>query len=497
MGRVSAWLLAIAVLPVAVVAMGARAQENLGFQGNANLQRYQRQLDQIQRNQSFLVNTAVPVDQRLLIDYGGYVGFSYLSVDDTNNDNHVLRQTDAIGYLRLNLDDVHEFYVRGRLTYQDFNDGDNFDTTEGDELEKRIDRLYYRFDLRRAMAAYTGKHVDYDVALLGGRQLTDWANGLVLVQTLDGVTINLEYKSVDLQLLAATTPADMIDIDPNRPEFDHNTHRGFYGAMLSAQAGNHRPFLYFLSQQDNNHDYTTTIIGNQNGAPAPIVTHFNYNSWYLGAGSSGTFNEHLAYGLEAVYEGGSSLSNSFETAGASLFPVPQQHDRIQAFAADLRIDYLLNDDHRTRLSVEGTAATGDDDRRVTNSTFGGNKPGTNDTAFNAFGQINNGLAFAPTISNLGILRVGASTFPAPNATLFRQMQVGSDLFAYWKLSVDAPIDEPALNERYIGFEPDLFVNWQLTSDLSAAVRYGVFFPGDALLDHQARQFLYGGLTLAF
>src|ERR1700691_5764953 len=91
-----------------------------------NIENYQRQLDVIQRDTALLANPAQPPSQRLFFDYGGFFTASYLSVDDLNNDNHGLRQFDLVGYVRANLDDVQEFYGRGRVTWQDFNPGDSF-----------------------------------------------------------------------------------------------------------------------------------------------------------------------------------------------------------------------------------------------------------------------------------------------------------------------------------------------------------------------------------
>src|SRR5205823_8868133 len=98
-------------------------------------------------------------------------------------------------------------------------------------------------------------------------------------------------------------------------------------------------------------------------------------------------------------------------------------DQIQAWAVDGRLDYLLPDERRTRLSAELILASGDDDRGTTSNTFGGNKPNTNDRAFNAFGLLNTGLAFAPAVSNLLAVRLGGSTFPLPDMGPLRRLQV--------------------------------------------------------------------------
>jgi hypothetical protein len=164
------------------------------------------------------------------------------------------------------------------------------------------------------------------------------------------------------------------------------------------------------------------------------------------------------------------------------------------------------------LSLEGIAASGDTDRTNTTNTYGGNKPGTRDHAFNAWGLLNTGLAFAPSVSNLVAVRAGGSTFPFPNSALFKRFQVGTDVFAFFKFRQTAPIDEVTTDDSYLGWEPDVYINWQVTSDVTVAFRYGVFFPGSAILDEDdspiggeavvgandhPRNFLYLGVTFAF
>ena len=200
--------------------------------------------------------------------------------------------------------------------------------------------------------------------------------------------------------------------------------------------------------------------------------------------------------MEFAYEGGNTLSNSFDPA--TLASVPQQHDDIQAAALDVRLDYLVGGAARSRLSFETIVATGDPDRIHTSNTFGGNRGGTDDQAFNAFGLLNTGLAFSPAVSNVIVVRVGGSTFPLGNSELFRRFQVGADLLTFLKYRSSAPIDETTTDDRYLGFEPDLYLNWQITSDVTLAMRYGVFFPGTAIVsDDHPRNFLFVGVTFAF
>jgi hypothetical protein len=78
------------------------------------------------------------------------------------------------------------------------------------------------------------------------------------------------------------------------------------------------------------------------------------------------------------------------------------------------------------------------------------------------------------------------------------MQVGTDLFLLAKLQENAPIDEPTTDDRILGYEPDFYMNWEITSDVTLALRYGAFIPGEAIVaDGKIRQFFYAGVTFAF
>jgi hypothetical protein len=474
---------ALLLLGLAFVANSAAAQ--------TSVERFNRQLEQIQRETTLQADTNVPVDQRTLVDYGGYFTGSYLTVEDFNRDTHVLREADLVGYARVNIDGAHEFFVRGIARYRDFNDQDSFDG-EGDQAHFFLDRAYYRFDLQRSVEAYEGRRIDQDVTLQAGRQLVYWGSGLTLSQVLDGAVVELRTGTLSLQFLGGITAIhDTVDFDSSRPHFDDHTRRGFYGAQLSWQLSpSHRPYAYVLFQQDYNHsEVRTTGI---------FQTHFDYDTWYAGVGSTGSLTDQLLYTAEFVYEGGRGLTNSFSATGGGIAPIPQVYDDVSAWAGDARLDYVFADPRHPRLSAEFIIASGDDDRLHTSNTFGGNKPGTKDRAFNAFGLLNTGLAFAPSVSNLMALRTGGSIFPVPDSAQFKRLQIGADFFVFGKVDRNAPIDEGTLEGRFLGVEPDIFINWQISSDVTLALRYGVFFPNsDVVVSGDTRQFFYAGLTFAF
>ncbi|HEX3357731.1 MAG TPA: hypothetical protein VHS31_12240 [Tepidisphaeraceae bacterium] len=456
-------------------------------------ERFERSMQQIRQETLIRANDSIPVDQRVTLDYGGYVSFGYLSLDDNNNQNHGLRQTEVVGFARANFDGAHEFFLRYRTGYRDFNQGDSFTGRGSEPIDGDLDAAYYKFDLARFDEAYKGKSLpnNNDLVIKGGRDLVYWGNGLTLSEVIDGGMVDATLGDLTLSFIAGVTPTRTVDFDASRPGFDFNTKRGFYGGMATLKVGQQKPFVYGLVQRDYNKDDISEAAG--------ITTKFDYNSWYIGVGSSGPISDRLLYGLEAVYEGGRSISNSFTTEGGTLpTQIDQTHDVIEAWAGDFRLDYLLADLHRTRLGAEVILASGDNDRTNTTTTFAGNKPGTKDNAFNGFGLLNTGLAFAPTVSNMLAFRIGGSTFPLDFSPSARRVQFGTDIFLFNKLDRDAAIDEVSTTGRFLGWEPDVYMNWQITSDVTFAARYGIFFPDSStLVTDQARQFLFVNVTYSF
>jgi len=461
----------------AIVGIGVSCACAVSFaQQPSQVERFDRQLDQIQRTVRLQVDQSVPMDQRALIDYGAYLSDFFFSIDDSDQHTHLLNEFEAVAFAHVNLDGAHEIFVRGRSDFRQFSHHESFDGNDTDWIGK-LDRAYYRFDLNRYLASSNRATMDYDLAFQAGRQLVEWGNGLTLSREIDGGLADFSWGATQVEALAGMTSSQTTDFDTSRPGYQNDTDRAFYGVLLSQQLGTHRPFAYYLVQNDHN---DTSSLAN-----------FKYNSFYVSAGSTGGLTDHIFYGLEAVFEGCSSHSDK-TSAG-------QTRDSIHAYAADGRLDYLCNDVHDTRLSFETIAATGDSDRATsTSNTLGGNQLGTSDRAFNAFGLLNTGYAFAPDVSNLLEFRLGASTFPFIDSKPLRRLQIGTDLFFFDKFNSNAPINEPTHDNRFLGTEADIYANWQLTSDVSILIRYGIFFPAEAIVaDHQPRNFLVVGMTYAF
>ena len=84
----------------AASALPAEAQSQLP----ADLGRLERQLEQVRRDTRLTVDTEAPVGQRTLLQYGAYLSVNYLSLDDSNHNNHTLWQPELVLYGRLDLD---------------------------------------------------------------------------------------------------------------------------------------------------------------------------------------------------------------------------------------------------------------------------------------------------------------------------------------------------------------------------------------------------------
>jgi len=110
--------------------------------------------------------------ERAAFDWGGWYSLNVFMFDDGVNSSRTLRRNDLRLWGRVTLDHgAQEFYARTRLSFVDFNHGDSYDGNEDDIEGPNLERGYYRFDLAKALQAYQGQTIDYDLVLTAGRDL--------------------------------------------------------------------------------------------------------------------------------------------------------------------------------------------------------------------------------------------------------------------------------------------------------------------------------------
>jgi len=411
------------------------------------------------------------------VDYGGWLNLAFFNFDSAGARTvRSLRQYQMRGWASLNLKGVHKAYFRGLLGMDDWSGGIN------DEYDTAVDRAWYQFDLERLLQNRSGERPPYGLKVKVGRDFATIGTALVLSTDLDQARLDLTAGSWELMTFLGHTLRDSWNID-NSPVVDTRQERWLWGAEV-AYTGftRHRPFVYFL----NNNDNTDPSAG-------PPGQSYEYNSRYLGAGSTGTvLLPSLRYQVEGVAEWGKTYSWG-RTSGM---------DRIQAWACDATLEYLFDVATKPRVGFEYLYATGDSDRTgAPVATLGGNRAGTVDKGFGAFGFRDTGIALSPEISNLHMYAINASFFPLEKIELFKKMEFGSKVFFYNRAHGSAPISDTTTNSEanWVGFEMDFFCNWRLTSDLAWTIRYGAFYPGSAYDggDKSGRQFLYTGLVFSF
>jgi hypothetical protein len=474
-----AWIALVAGLGLCLPGVAHGQQDT-----QRRIERAIRSADPAQR---LKIDPSLGLTERSVLDVGGFLSTNYIYLTDSQDNSRRLFQPEVSLYARSVIDNAHTFFGRARFQYRAYSEGDSFDGDGDAWAEPFIDRWWYEFDLRQATAAYEGETLEGNFNARVGRQFVDWGSGLTLSENLYAARLNFEFgRRFSLEGLAGITPMDesVVDFDASYDTYDEDVSRGFFGGLFRYRTRSAREFYTFiLHQADFNDDQNPTIaaVGDVN---------FDYDSTYLGFGATGSFTSTLLYLGEFVYEWGESESDPLRG--------DQNGEDIAAWSARGQLTQLLTDRGRTRLEFEAIFASGDDDRLTTSDTVGGNLRGTHDTAFNSLGFVNTGLAFAPSLSNIMTFRVGASTFPFPSAEGFEQLQLGIDLFALNKMDPEAPIDEDTSDDRFLGFETDVFANYRITSDLAVTARYGVFFPGAAIqTEKDTRHFVFLGMTLSF
>jgi len=431
-----------------------------------------RETEQVRRGEAGL-------SDQVFFDYGGWYSFYLFIFDDGVNSSRTFRRHDLRLWTRFKLDGgAHEFYARGRISFLDFNSGDSFDGRDDDVEGMNLERGYYRFDLSRAARAYGWAEPGYNVTVEAGRDLVEMGTGLTLSVPLDHVAVGVSRGAWKVRGIVGQTVGSIQDLDLTRPTT--RTRRAIFGTELTYTGWErHEPFVYAMWQRDHN----------RNGYPSPLQR-FDYDSFYVGIGSTGEIVEHLGYLAEWAYESGRSF-------GDRRF---LRSDVIRAWAMDAQLEYLFLGARKGRVSAEYLFSSGDADRRFSpTDAIGGNRRGHTDSSFVGLGYRDTGLALTPRLSNLHLWRAGASVYPWPGDRRLSKLQVGTNWFLYYKNQRSGAISDPTAGvpSGYVGWAMDYAVNWEVASDLVWTVRLGAFFPGRAFADRTTRTFFLTGVTWSF
>ncbi|MDP6159113.1 MAG: alginate export family protein [Phycisphaerales bacterium] len=475
-------LILLAVISLSAISPEAMAQNR----ETALLNRIEQQMldDEIERR--LQDHRGQTFGEQLTLDYGASLRFGWAKLDNANFQPYGLRQYEANVYLQATAAGGHRVFGNLRFLYSQYYNSDN---SNNGWLDPIGNRYWYQFDLSDWQQSNEGAVGEFDFNIRAGRQFITWGSGLVWSNDLYGVKMRADWDALTIEGLAGVSArSGLYDFDVSRPNYDTDTNRHAY-----AIRGQYRispelaPFVAYFIQRDHNSDNVVL--------PFFGATEFKYNSEYLSFGTDGSIGNQFLYTLELCHESGTGYSTPIISPVGPI----QTEENIDAWAGILNMAYLLRDDQLTRIEATLGFGTGDGDRISSSGTIGGNWPGSPDNAFNSVGYINTGLALAPSMTNLLMARVGASTAIPVNPRRPDDLRVGADFFVFGKTTVSAPISAPSTPSRYVGWECDLKVDWRITSDVSFNFRYGLFVPngGNPGPIDQVRQFVYGGISYAF
>jgi hypothetical protein len=465
------WLAGPLALLVAIITVPA-----LGQAGSPETQIQRERMVEEQIRQQF--TESLPPSQTWQIDAGDWQSLYFFQINDGTKHRTERLWDNRAWIAGTGRYGTHQFYARLKMTYTDWNRGDSYDGNEDDFDGPDADRLWYQFDLRQAAKSYWKTDLPFGLQTKVGRQFVTLGSGYALAMPLDAVVINSQFEKVEVTGLVSKTVRGMDDfIEPSRPN-SGRMDRHILGIEARYRARQHTPFAYvFWNEDDNARSFWT-------GPQA-----YGYDSVYSGFGSMGQFVRYLRYSTEIVYEGGKSYGNG----------VTSGRDTINALGFDALIAYLMPGKYQPIFDLEYMFASGDGDRRGSPiDPVGGNTSGV-DSSFVGFGYRDTGLALAPRLSNIHIVRTGASVLPFTNKGALRNFRVGTQWFLYAKNKATGAISDFTADEdaTFLGWEMDYYINYQITRELATTARYGVFFPGDAFSDTGARTFFLLGLTYSF
>ncbi len=464
-GALLAWL-AVGVFPAAAQQDTTPADSLLN---------QQRALDRELHEQRKQID---PVGTFLDWQWGGWFEYYVFHFDDGIQSQRVLQRPSAAVWTRLRFDEgAHEVFGRMRLSYSYFNPGDEYELQQ-DWVGPDFDRVWYRVDIGKALRL-TEPDDPVQMGLSIGRQDVRFGTGYVLDLPLDSIVA--EWKLADFRVTAlfGRTRPSYPNIDTSEP-VDTHSDRNFYGVQVKYTGiDRHEPFAYAIWNQDHTNEH-----------PADRLQNYSYDTQYFGIGSRGEIVPRLNYWAEGVWQSGRSFGS-----GAFL-----SQDAVAAWGWDVGVEYLLPGPMRKRLMAEYMFASGDGDRVFSpTNAAGGNRQGTRDTSFAAFGFRDTGIAAGFVPSNLHIWKVGGSMTPWEQIELLRDLEIGTNWLLFHKHHSRGAISDATAEQfqGFVGWEMDYFINWRLASDVAWTIRWGMFFPGDAYVDRDARSFLLTGVTWSF
>jgi len=421
----------------------------------------------------------IPEGRTTTWDFGGWYRGSFTKFDDFEK-YHDVQDHDIRLWGSVTIQDIYQFYVRGRVDLIRWARGDSFDGNDHDVVGPNLDQGWFRFRMAQAAQRYFHQKWPVDVDVKLGRQYIEIGRGEVLSEILDAATVNVSNYYFDALLFGSQTPSSVRNLDVSAPKWWHDQRDfiGFQGTLKNVIPKN-EPYVFAMFVDDRNR-YRPEVPGQA----------FGYSPNYFGFGNRGYLLADLRYWSESIWETGKSHatgSTREEDISASAFVMGGEYSASWCPT-------------HPRVEMEYGWASGDKDRLSATNTIGGNLPFTDDKTFLTYGYHDTGVAFAPRLANLSVLRVTGSFHPLDFWDRMRNLELGASWYWYEKDRKGGGVSDASASRSShdLGTEYDIFATWRISSDLLWTVRYGQFFQGNAFIeDDDSREYLLTSITYSF
>ena len=429
------------------------------------------------------------VEQPFLLDWGGIFTYSFamFNTPETGENHRAVHDFDLRAWTRMDVDEVHRVFARGKIDYIQFERGDAFRRGRNSDIEGPfLDIGFYQADVDRMLKKYLNLDAKgVDATLTVGRQFFYLGRGITYSQIGDGIVWDSRIGDLSFQAFGSVSIDHVENIDRSVPNIQRDR-RVYVGGQIAYEGiPKHKPYVYLMAERDRSPEH-----------PDIFWQQFDYDANYLGLGLEGEVwltdqmnIPNLEYFVEFIFESGRSHAD-----GAW----GHQQD-IRATALDTGLQYMPECPMHPRFLVEYAYASGDQDRVVPTDTIDGNVPGSNDRGFLGFGFMNTGVAFAPRFANLHMIRLAAACKPLEHIDWFKNLEAGVAWYYFWKDKPQGGVSDFRADRNHVdlGSETDLFMNWRITSDLALVVNYGHFWPGQAFSHRTGRDFFGFSVVVRF
>ena len=397
-------------------------------------------------------------------------------------------------------DQVNKFSLWGSHSFDDF----TYFTGQGsigyakDDYDFLADLDYLYFDQSIPEIFGESSALSYRI----GRFYQSEFTGKVFAHRADGLFVNLGIPAGNLHLSTGytglllkpvsdlnTTAADIADDDDDDIHFAPKKLVSVLGFdfidILPGQQLNISGVSVFDLRSDDLIEDGDTSAGENTGG--------KLNTFYIGAGLGGGISSSVFYDIYGYMQLGKTLTND---------GVEYSYESISAFLGGGSLSWFSKQLLYSKATASFVYASGDDD---SSSLYEGNTEDSG-TTFIPVSGTSTGFIFAPDLSNIMIAGLEYSIKPFGNEKgMISNLQTLLSANMFFRATEGAISEQGIINtasdDKYLGTEIDLGINFRPFSDFGVGLKGGIFMPptgSDSAVNEDSNDPEFGGsVNLSF